>query len=219
MRIGILAQLTGTTLPIIRFYEKEGLLDCSRLRAGFREFDPQALEQVKLILACRSLKWSLSEIRTLMSLVRGKDQDPKALRALLARVDVEEQLGRFLFLEERLQSARLETSPATESEALLKIGQLADLVGVKVGALDSMVLKGLLPCVRRESGYRDFPLSSVERVQLILAFRTLGLSIDQTQKALNGPLTPELKKRYLSWIGERRKALQTLADLLTGSRV
>jgi len=138
---------------------------------------------------------------------------------LLARVDVKEQLGRFLYLENWLQNTSLEAATTTESGDLLKIGQLADLVGVKVGALDSMVLKGLLPCVRRESGYRDFPSSSVERVHLILAFRTLGLSIEQTMQALSGPLTPELRNRYLSWIGERRKALQTLADLLTASGV
>lgn len=211
MRIGILAKLTGTTTSIIRSYEKEGLLDNSCIRGGQREFPPEARAQVELVRAARSLKWPLLEVRILMDFVRGKQSDPRPLLALFARFDIQEQLRRLLTLEESL----LSKPSASDGSAgqVLKIGRLAQMTGVKTNELVSMVLNGLLPCERGEAGTREFSYCAVQRVQIVLAWRMLGLSVRQTQEVLAHPFGPEMRKRYLGWISDRRSALQLITSV------
>ena len=212
MRIGILAQLTGTTIPIIRSYETAGLLDCGRRRAGFREFGPEALEQVKLILACRSLKWSLPEIRNLLQELKSPG-NLKPVRPHLQ--DLFEQMRRLDLLGKKVEQGSLEPcSTPEEPSSRLKIGQLADLTGLTKGSLDSMIKNGLLSCVRRQSGYRDFYPLAVEHIDLIVALRSLGYTITQTKTALTGTLTPEWSENLGASIKQRRASLTALANIL-----
>ncbi len=208
MRIGILAKLTGTTTSIIRSYEKEGLLDNSCILGGQREFPPEVRAQVELVRAARSLKWPLLDVRILMDFVRAKQSDPRPLLALFARFDIQEQLRRLVTLEDFLLS-KPSASDASEGQ-VLKIGRLAQMTGVKTNELVSMVLNGLLPCERGEAGTREFKLSAVQRVQIVMAWRMLGLSVRQTQEVLAHPFGPEMRKRYLGWIADRRSALQLI---------
>jgi len=210
MRIGILAKLTGTTIAIIRSYETAGLLVCARRKAGFREFAPEALDQAKLILACRSLGWSFAHIRTLMDDLNS-DRTIQRVRPHLR--EISEQLRRLDLLGEKVAGGTLVPPANDESSELIKFGQFSEQTGLSRGTLDSMINGGLLPCVRRESGYRDFAPSAVAHADCVVALRSLSFTIPQTKAALNQPLTPDLAEQILSALRQRRLSLERLADL------
>lgn len=213
MRIGALAKLTGTTIAIIRSYETAGLLVCTRRRAGFREFGPEALDQARLILACRSLGWSFSEIRCLMDDLNS-DRPIQRLRPHLR--EISEQLRRLQLLESKLASGILILPPENEGAELIKFGQFSEQTGLSRGTLDSMINGGLLACVRRESGYRDFTPSAVQHADCVVALRSLSFTIPQTKSALSGPLSPQLAEKIRAALHQRRSSLERLADLLQG---
>ena len=69
MRIGQLADKSGSSVQTIRYYEKEGLLPAiSRTEGNFRVYDSNALQQLLFIRQCRQLGISIEEIRTLTEL-------------------------------------------------------------------------------------------------------------------------------------------------------
>lgn len=211
MRIGILARLTGTTIAILRSYESAGLLACTRRRAGFREFGPDALEKARLILACRSLGWSFAEIRCLMDDLNS-DRTVQRVRPHLR--EISQQLRRLELLESMVANGTLVPPPEEETSELIKFGQFSEMTGLSRGTLDSMINGGLLPCVRRESGYRDFPPSAVAHADCVVALRSLSFTIPQTKAALSQPLSPELAEQILAALRQRRLSLERLADLL-----
>jgi len=67
MKIGQLAQQTGTPVDTIRYYEREGLLPrAARTEGNYRIYDAVHLERLAFIRRCRSLDMTLDEIRTLL---------------------------------------------------------------------------------------------------------------------------------------------------------
>ena len=75
MRIGELAQASGTPIETIRFYEREGLLPAApRTEGNYRIYTPQHAERLGFIRQCRNLDMTLDEVRVLL---RFKD-DPLA---------------------------------------------------------------------------------------------------------------------------------------------
>ena len=72
MRIGELAQTSGTPIETIRFYEREGLLPAAaRTEGNYRIYTPQHAVRLGFIRQCRSLDMTLDEVRVLL---RFKDQ-------------------------------------------------------------------------------------------------------------------------------------------------
>jgi DNA-binding transcriptional MerR regulator len=56
MKIGQLAQQTGTPVDTIRYYEREGLLPrAARTEGNYRIYDAMHLERLAFIRRCRSL--------------------------------------------------------------------------------------------------------------------------------------------------------------------
>ena len=69
MRIGQLADKSGSSVQTIRYYEKEGLMPAiSRTEGNFRVYDSNALQQLLFIRQCRQLGISIEEIRKLAEL-------------------------------------------------------------------------------------------------------------------------------------------------------
>lgn len=69
MKIGQLADKSGSSVQTIRYYEKEGLLPAiSRTEGNFRVYDSNALQQLLFIRQCRQLGISIEEIRKLEEL-------------------------------------------------------------------------------------------------------------------------------------------------------
>jgi DNA-binding transcriptional MerR regulator len=76
MRIGDLAEATGTKVVTVRYYEKIGLLPAPRRTAGnYRAYDEEHLRRLRFIRRCRELGFTLDHIRDLLSLSSRDDQD------------------------------------------------------------------------------------------------------------------------------------------------
>lgn len=69
LQIGEVARQTEVSVETVRFYEARGLISPSTRRAsGYREFDPEVVDQVRFIGRAQALGFSLTEIRELASL-------------------------------------------------------------------------------------------------------------------------------------------------------
>ncbi|NRF65493.1 Cd(II)/Pb(II)-responsive transcriptional regulator [Aquincola sp. S2] len=84
MRIGDLANATGTPVETIRYYEREGLLPPPR-RAdnNYRMYLPLHAERLAFIRQCRNLDMTLDEVRTLLRLRDAPGEDCGEVNALL----------------------------------------------------------------------------------------------------------------------------------------
>jgi DNA-binding transcriptional MerR regulator len=71
MRIGVLAERTGTTVPTIRYYEEIGLLRQVARRGGQRIYDHEDARRLAFIRRCRAFDFSIEEIRALLSLMQS----------------------------------------------------------------------------------------------------------------------------------------------------
>ena len=71
MRIGILAERTGTSVPTIRYYEEIGLLRQVARRGGQRVYDHEDAHRLAFIRRCRDFDFSIPEIRALLSLMQN----------------------------------------------------------------------------------------------------------------------------------------------------
>ena len=84
MKIGQLARDTGLSASRIRYYEKEGLIPSpGRGLNGYREFDRNTAERLRILDLGKSLGFSLAELRALM---------PDQLDASLSRPEIIEAL-------------------------------------------------------------------------------------------------------------------------------
>lgn len=74
MKTGWVAREAGVSVHAVRFYEGEGLLGPSRrTEAGYREFSQEDLERVQFIKRARSLGFSLTDVKDILS-IRARDQ-------------------------------------------------------------------------------------------------------------------------------------------------
>ena len=84
MKIGALAEATGTPIETIRFYEREGLLPPpARAENNYRMYLPAHVERLAFIRQCRNLDMALDEIRALISLRESPAPDCGEVNALL----------------------------------------------------------------------------------------------------------------------------------------
>lgn len=66
MKIKELAEKTGLTVYTIRYYEKEGLLDCRHFQRdenNYRNYNEKAIERLKLIKKFQGVGCSLAELK------------------------------------------------------------------------------------------------------------------------------------------------------------
>lgn len=67
MKIGELAEASGSSVETIRFYEREGLLpDAARTASNYRIYDASHVQRLIFVRHCRSLDMALDEIRVLL---------------------------------------------------------------------------------------------------------------------------------------------------------
>jgi DNA-binding transcriptional MerR regulator len=73
MRIGILADRTGTSVATIRYYEQIGLLrPAIRQSRGQRTYDNEDVRRLKFVVACRAFGFPIDEVRALLSLTNDR---------------------------------------------------------------------------------------------------------------------------------------------------
>ncbi len=84
MKIGELAQATGTGVETIRFYEREGLLPApARSSGNYRVYLPDHVDRLAFIRHCRSLDMTLDEIRVLLRFKDAPEEDCGEVNSLL----------------------------------------------------------------------------------------------------------------------------------------
>ena len=84
MRIGKLAQASGTPVETIRFYEREGLLAAlDRTESNYRIYTTRHAERLGFIRQCRNLDMALDEVRVLLRFKDALQEDCEAVNALL----------------------------------------------------------------------------------------------------------------------------------------
>lgn len=81
LRIGALAERTGTTVATIRYYEQIGLLRPPARTGGQRIYDHADVSRLAFIRRCRDFDLSIEEIGALLSLLdrRGSCTDARQL--------------------------------------------------------------------------------------------------------------------------------------------
>lgn len=72
MRIGELSLSTGVSIPTIRLYERESIIEpATRTVGGFREFSKEHEHQLIFIKRMRDLGFSLDAVRRLLAVADG----------------------------------------------------------------------------------------------------------------------------------------------------
>jgi len=92
MRIGELAQHAGVSTQTLRYYERRGLLDQKqRTQSGYREYNLNAVRQVRFIRRAQDLGFTLEEIGDLLALwpdsVKSCAAVERRASATLARIE------------------------------------------------------------------------------------------------------------------------------------
>ncbi|MFQ5890459.1 MAG: heavy metal-responsive transcriptional regulator [Gemmatimonadota bacterium] len=82
MRIGKLAEQVGVTPDTIRYYEAEGLLaPPSRTPSGYRDYGPEAVDDLRFIRKAQALGLRLSDVREVMEIAAGARAPCEHVRA------------------------------------------------------------------------------------------------------------------------------------------
>ncbi len=111
MKIGALAEATGTPVETIRFYEREGLLPPpARAENNYRLYLPIHVERLAFVRQCRGLDMTLDEIRALIELRDSPAQDCGEINALLDEHigHVAQRIRELRVLERDLKALRAE---------------------------------------------------------------------------------------------------------------
>ena len=112
MKISELCKSTHTNIETIRYYEKQGVLQPSkRLANGYRYYDEESVEQLKFIKKCRTLGFSLENIKALNRIKFSMKDHYQADQLVLNKlIQVENKISQLLEIKDFLQSI------VTESE-------------------------------------------------------------------------------------------------------
>jgi MerR family copper efflux transcriptional regulator len=105
MSIGKLAQETGVSTDTLRYYEHEGLLPPpQRGASGYREYDGEAIGQVRFILRAKELGFSLEEIADLLNLSFDAESGVAGVKARASHrlAEIEKQIAHLEDIRARL---------------------------------------------------------------------------------------------------------------------
>ena len=92
MKIHEISKLSGINLETIRYYEKTGLLpEPQRGSNGYRYYDQASLSLLKFIKSCRSLGFSLEDIKQLIQLRHKPTEHYHADQIILKQLEQVEQ--------------------------------------------------------------------------------------------------------------------------------
>lgn len=84
MLIGEAAAIAGVTIKAVRFYADEGLLGPVPKAGTYRAFNGRHVERLRLVSHCRSLGFSVAEIREVIAVLPEKGcPSPTAMLALV----------------------------------------------------------------------------------------------------------------------------------------
>jgi len=85
LRIGALAERTGTNVPTIRYYEEIGLLPpADRQAGGQRSYGDEDVKRLTFIRRCRDFGFTIEQTRSLAGLVQDQERSCMEARDLAA---------------------------------------------------------------------------------------------------------------------------------------
>lgn len=103
MKIGELAKASGVSVSTVRFYEAQGLMPKPQTReSGYREYEQNDLERLRLIIAAKRQRFPLKLIRTALDAL-DQEPEPCAEIASLVRERIK-TIGREIRDLQRLQA-------------------------------------------------------------------------------------------------------------------
>lgn len=109
MRIGELAEASGTTTNTLRFYEEQGLLPpTERTMSGYRDYTTEAVSRIDFIHRGQAAGLTLAQIKQILD-IRDRGQAPCGhVRDLLdARLaDIEKQISDLVALRDNVSALR-----------------------------------------------------------------------------------------------------------------
>lgn len=116
MRIGELARRAGVTPDTIRYYERERLLAAPRrTTGGYRDYAPQAVDDLQFIKKAQALGLRLSDVRDVLEISSGGKPPCEHVRATVAArlAEVEQRLKELRALRSTLKGTleRLDRAP------------------------------------------------------------------------------------------------------------
>lgn len=192
-----LAREAGISVQQVRNYEQAGLLPlATRSAAGYRQFDEshrQALTAARVLV--RAYGWDAAA--TILAAVHRDD-----LRTAVASIDQahaaldreRERIQQALHAFEIVVTHPLDADPRmaaaleqiTRQDAALRIGQLANLLGVRTSALRFWERSGLVRPVReRTTGYRRYDVAAARDAHLVRLLREGNFSMTIIRAALD----------------------------------
>jgi len=107
MRIGQLAERSGTLVETIRYYENVGMMpDPPRSASGYRQYQPEHLSRLLFLRRCRDLGFSIQEIGSLLKLAEQREEPcSKVARVATHHLEaVQAKLSNLKRLERALKS-------------------------------------------------------------------------------------------------------------------
>jgi Cu(I)-responsive transcriptional regulator len=130
--IGRLAALTGVKVPIIRFYEQNGLVSPpNRTAGGQRRYDESAVHRLQFIRHARQLGFEVADIRQLLSLSKQPDTSCDTVREIARQhlQQVETKIARLGLIRSELKRVveACDGGPVADCPILEAIGREAPL--------------------------------------------------------------------------------------------
>lgn len=110
MKIGEVAQRTGTTTKTLRFYEQAGLLpEPARTPAGYRAYHESVIERLRFVKAAQAAGLSLAEIRDVIAAREHAGPPCEHVAMLLDAhaVDLDQRIADLMTLREEVQRLRV----------------------------------------------------------------------------------------------------------------
>lgn len=121
MRIGELAQRSGTSARSLRYYEEQGLLDARRTASGHRDYDESDVRLVREIRDLLSIGFGLEEARPFVECLRAGHDSGDACPASVAvyrrkLAEVQDCLDRLTAVRDHLRAQLARTSGEEPTE-------------------------------------------------------------------------------------------------------
>ena len=132
MKIGELAQLTGTPVETIRFYERENLMpSAARSSGNYRIYNGVHADRLAFIRHCRSLDMALNEIRMLLSFKDAPQDNCGGVEAVLDEhiEHVSQRIRELRSLQKQLKALREQCTEAHTTENCSILRELSDPTG------------------------------------------------------------------------------------------
>jgi DNA-binding transcriptional MerR regulator len=134
MTIGKLATAADVSVDTIRYYERIDLIHPPRRTpSGYRMYEVDTLQQIRLIKFFQEMGFSLDEIRSLLQVFRTEELPVHPLQRMLSEKVVSlgeeiEDLWRRLFCLQLLSQSIAKESETPSLSALLSMGEACDVM-------------------------------------------------------------------------------------------